>query len=187
MSRHRALLLFASLLAPLAFGAFARKPKFSVRFHVEAIGNAGGSFTLPARFVNPARQGTLESVPFVTEKDLVGIYPVLNMDGSFGCAFQFDFGGSLRLRTVSTDRRGASVVGFIATKGGTHQLIDLTIDKPITDGIIFIPRGISAGEIEMLKKLYPPIKSKAKPTPTGENVPAPGAPQPHPSGMRPMD
>ena len=149
---------------------FARKPTLSVRFHVEAVGNAGGSFTLPAKFVNPPRAGFVESVPFATEKNIVGIFPVMYPDGSAGCAFQLDQSGALALRTVSTDRRGASVVGFIATKKGTHQLLDLPIDKPIVDGLIYFPRGISSGEIAELQKLFPVIKGKAKPA-----TPATGA------------
>lgn len=150
----------------LALCGFAKKPQLSVRFHVEAVGNAGGSFTIPAKFRNPPREGFIESVPFVSEKNIVSIYPMLHFDGTLGCAFQLDKSGALGLRTVSTDRRGASVVGFIATKGGTHQLIDLPIDRPITDGVIYVPTGLTQGEIQMLQKKYPLTKAtKAAATP----------------------
>lgn len=167
MPRYRALLFLA--LLPLLSG-FARKPTMNIRFHVEAVGNAGGSFTVPARFVNPPRAGFLESVPVATDKNIDAIYPVLNPDGSFGCAFQLDRSGSIGLRTTSTDRRGASLVAFISTKTGTHQLVDLQIDKPIVDGIIYIPRGISAGEMAELEKLFPRIKAKA-PNPDAPSAP----------------
>lgn len=154
-------LLLAACCA-VALTGFARKPKLSVRFHVEATGNAGGSFTLPAKFVNPAREGHIESVPFASEKNIVAVHPVTNPDSSLGCVFKLDQSGALALRTISTQRRGASVVPFIATKGGTHQLVDLPIDKPIVDGLIYIPRGMSNGEIDMLRQLYPPIQAPKK-------------------------
>lgn len=146
----------------VALCGFARKPKLGVRFHVEATSDVGGSFTLPVKFTNPARAGHIESVPFASEKNIKAIHPVTNPDSSLGCVFQLDQSGALALRTVSTERRGATVVGFISTKGGTHQLIDLPIDKPIVDGMIYIPRGISNGEMEMLQKLYPRIELPSK-------------------------
>lgn len=154
----------ALIIIPLAllFCGFARKPKLGIRFHVEATGAAGGSFTLPAKFVNPAREGHIESVPFASERNVVAIHPVMNADSSIGCVFKLDQSGTLALRTVSTERRGASMVTFISTKGGTHQLVDLPIDKPILDGLIYIPRGISNGELEMLRKLHPLIQPSRK-------------------------
>jgi hypothetical protein len=158
----------AAALAVLLCG-FAKKPKLSVRFHVEAIGNAGGSFTMPAKFVNPPRDGFIESVPFVSERNIKAIFPVQHPDGQLGCAFQLDRSGAIGLQTTSTDRRGASIVAFISTKTGTHQVVDMVIDKPIRDGIIYIPRGLSPGEIDMLKQLYPvmqPSKVRATPGPS---------------------
>jgi len=156
-------LRFSILLAlALLVSGFARKPKINVRFHVEATGNAGGSFTIKAKFVNPPRDGFVESIPFASERNIVGIYPVLNPDSSLGCVFKLDQSGSLGLRTVSTERRGASMVSYISTKGGTHQLVDLPIDKPIVDGMIYIPRGITNGEMEVLKKQFPLMQAPQK-------------------------
>src|SRR5688572_20357252 len=152
---HR--LTAAAVLAIAALGAMgaARKPTVSVRFHVEAIGSAGGSFTMPAKFKNPPRDSHIESVPFASERNITAIYPVTHPDGTIGCAFQLDRSGALGLETVSTDRRGASIVTFIASKHAMHQVIDLPIDKPIRDGIIYLPTGLTPGEIELLRKKFP--------------------------------
>src|SRR5688572_3341329 len=123
------------ILAAVCLAGAGRKPTVSVRFHVEAVGNAGGSFTIPAKFKNPPRDGFLESVPFASERNIAAIYPVTHPDGSIGCAFQLDRSGALGLESVSTDRRGASMVAFIASKKAMHQVIVLPIDKPIRDGI----------------------------------------------------
>lgn len=150
------------LALALSVSGFARKAKLNVRFHVEATNDVGGSFTNKAKFVNPAREAFVESIPFVSERDIVAIHPVVNSDSSLGCVFKLDTSGALRLRTVSTERRGASMVGYISTKGGTHQLVDLPIDKPIVDGMIYIPRGISNGEMDVLKKQFPLIQAPPK-------------------------
>jgi hypothetical protein len=147
------LILFVMLAGILA-GA-AKKPKLTVRFHVEAIGNAGGEFTVPVTFRNPPREGHVESVAFASERNIIAVFPVANADGSLGCAFQLDQSGRLGLETISKDRRGASILVTMGTKTGSHQVIDLVIDKPIVDGIIYIPTGITPGEMQMLRELYP--------------------------------
>jgi hypothetical protein len=49
------------------------------------------------------------------------------------------------------------MVVYIGTKKGTHQVIDMIIDKPIGDGIITIQKGMSIGEIEALGQRYPVV------------------------------
>lgn len=148
------LLLLVALASSLC--GFARKlPHLSIRFHVESLGNAGGSFTLPAKFANPPREGFVEAVPMASERNVQAIYPVQNADGTIGCVFKLDNSGRFGLETISKDRRGSSLLVVIATKTGTHQVIDLVIDKPIMDGIIYVPRGITQGELDMLMKQFP--------------------------------
>jgi hypothetical protein len=159
---HRFLVATLLTIAALCAMGAAKKPTLSVRFHVESIGNAGGSFTMPAKFKNPPRDGNIESIPFASERNVTAIFPVIHPDGSIGCAFQLDRSGALGLETVSTDRRGASMVAFIASKAAMHQVIDLPIDKPIRDGIIYLPTGLTPGELEMLKKKFPIMASKKK-------------------------
>jgi len=153
-------LRYALPLLALFFCGFAKKPKLSVRFHVEALHNSGGKFTVPCKFHFPERQGYIEAIPFASDRNIQAIYPVTQPDGSIGCAFQLDPDGRLGLESISTDRRTASMVMFMSTKQGGHQVIDLVLDKPIRDGIIYIPKGISPGEMDMLKKLYPMMRTQ---------------------------
>ena len=157
---HRSLAATLLTIAALCSMGAAKKPTLSVRFHVESVGNAGGSFTMPAKFKNPPRDGNIESIPFASERNVTAIFPVVHPNGSIGCAFQLDRSGALALETVSTDRRGASMVAFIASKAAMHQVIDLPIDKPIRDGIVYLPVGLTPGELEMLKKKFPIMASK---------------------------
>lgn len=163
MKALRVLLLLA-VAATLCGGA--KKPKFLLLFHVEAVGNAGGNFTMPVKFQNPPRQGYVETVAFASDRNVTAIFPVSNPDGSLGCAFQLDTSGRFRLEALSRDRHGASLVVSSRTKTGAHQITDMVIDKPITDGIIYVPTGITPGEMEMMKQMFDimgqPKKKKKK-------------------------
>jgi hypothetical protein len=143
-------------LVVLAFGAvgFAKKQTIGVRFHVEANANEGQPFATPVTFHHPERKGFMKQIPFISERNIVAIYPYPAPDGSFGCAFQLDNFGRSALEETSMSNRGASVVAFVGTKTGTHQVIDMVIDKAIRDGIITIPRGLTQLEVDALKKEF---------------------------------
>ena len=154
------ILLVAPLL--LLMMAAAKKPAVAVRFHAEANARDGEPFSMPVKFQNPPRDGFVERVPSISERDIRAVYPVRADDGSFGCAFQLDQHGRIGLQTISTQRRGASLVVFVNTKSGMHQVIDMLIDKPITDGIIYIPRGLTEAEIAALQKQFRTMGAAAK-------------------------
>lgn len=142
------------LFALLFLGA-AKKPALSVRFHLEANARDGEPFAMPVKLRNPPRDAFAERVPSISERDVRAIFPVTAPDGSFGCAFQLNKHGSLKLQTMSLEKRGSAIVVFISTKAGMHQVIDLVIDKPIRDGIIYVPQGMTQLEILALQKQFP--------------------------------
>ena len=157
------------LLLTLALGsfAFAKKSAITVRFHVEANERDGQPFAMPVTFHNPARKGFMTQIPAISERNIAAIFPFRGDDGSWGCAFKLDNFGRTALEEMSLSNRGASVVAFIGTKTGTHQVIDMIVDKVIRDGIISIPRGLTDMEIAALEKEYKVIgqigkKKKAK-------------------------
>lgn len=158
-------LRFVLPLLALFLCGFARKPKLTIRFHVEALHNSGGKFTAPCKFHFPECQGFIEAIPFASDRNIEAIFPVTQPDGSLGCAFQLDPDGRLGLESVSTDRRTASMVVFFATAQGTHQVIDMVLDRPIRDGIIYVPRGISSGEMLLLKKQFRVMQPRTAPQP----------------------
>ena len=145
---------FLPLFALLFLGAAKKQPLLSVRFHAEANAHDGEPFAMPVKFRSPERAGFAERVPTISERDIVSIYPVPAADGSFGCAFQLNKHGTLSLATLSTEKRGKSLVVFVATAGGMHQVIDMIIDKPIKDGLIYVPRGLTQLEIAAMEKQF---------------------------------
>ena len=142
------------ILAALLLTGMAQKQAMTIRFHIEAKGQEGAPFSMPVKFMNPPREGFMSSVPSISERNIVAIYPVQNASGSWGCAFKLDEDGRIGLETLSREHSGASMVAFVATKTGTHQVIDVVIDKPVTDGILYLPYGFTANEIEMFKKRF---------------------------------
>ncbi len=149
-------------LALVALTGFARKNTLTVRAHVEANGAEGAPFAHPVKFKNPPRDGFMSSVPAVSERNITGVYAIRADDGTWGCAFRLNMEGRIALETLSREHRGSSLVVFIATKTGTHQVIDMVIDKPVNDGILYVPRGMTDGEVVMLQKKFKVIGPAAQ-------------------------
>ncbi|MEO8351367.1 MAG: hypothetical protein ABI680_06520 [Chthoniobacteraceae bacterium] len=149
-----ALRFFSLFLALMALTGFARKSTLTVRAHVEANGAEGAPFAMPVKFKNPPRDGFMSSVPAISERNITGIYAIRADDGTWGCAFRLNMEGRIAIETLSREHRGSSLVVFIATKIGTHQVIDMVIDKPVNDGILYVPRGMTATEIVVLQKQF---------------------------------
>lgn len=167
------------LLAGLCLG-MGKKPLITVRFYAEANKLDSKSFARPIQFKTPPREGYIQSVPAVHEKNIKAIFPFPAADGSWGCAFILDNSGRINLEVVSTERRGTFLVAFIGTKGGVHQAVELLIDKPIRDGLISIPNGLTELEIAAMRKAWPVLgedkkkKKKEKPVPDAAAAPALG-------------
>jgi hypothetical protein len=151
--------LLSALLA-LALLGMGSKPQLGVRFYAEANARDTDRFAKPITFRNPQREGFIENVPSIHERMIKAIYPFQARDGSWGCAFQLDNSGRINLEVLSTERRGSSLVVFVSTKTGTHQVVELLVDKPIRDGIISIPSGLTELEIAAMTKSFPVLGQK---------------------------
>ena len=148
------LCLLLAGLVPFVLG-MARKPEISVRFFAEANAQDTDKFATPIALKNPPRAAYIEKVSAVNEKMIKAIYPFQAKDGTWGCAFTLNDSGKMNLEVVSTEHRGSSIVVFVGTKTGTHQVIDMLIDKPIRDGIVSIPSGLTELEIAAFTKEFP--------------------------------
>ena len=144
------------LLLVLAVGnlGLIRKKPVTVRFHVETNARDGQPFAMPATFHNPERTGFVTQIPVISERNIDAIFPFRASDGSMGCAFKLDNFGRTALEETSLSNRGAGLIAFVGTKTGTHQVIDMVVDKVIHDGIISIPRGMTDLEITALQKEF---------------------------------
>jgi len=170
---------FCTLLMALAFSTNAfgmsQRPKVTVRFHPEANPQDGSSFVMPVNLHYQRRKAHLARVPAFSERQIVSIFPFpsANNDGTWGCTFVLDVQGRIRLETMSTEQLGTALVLFVGTKTGQHQVIDMLIDKPVTSGMITVPRGMTQAEVEVLKMQFPVLgeekgKKGKKPAPVPE-------------------
>lgn len=145
--------LFPVVLA-LACLAMAKKQEVSVRFHAEGHARDTEAFSKPVKLQNPPRDAYIEKVPSISEKSIKAMYPFQAADGSWGAAFKLDHKGRIDLEVLSTERRGSSMVIFVVTPKGIHQVVDVLIDRKVRDGVITIPQGLTELEIAALKKQY---------------------------------
>ena len=152
------------LLALLGWAGLGmgHKPVVSVRFYAEGQKLDGNSFSKPITFRHPTREGYIESMPSIYEKMIKAVYPFQAANGTWGCTFILDNSGRLNLEVVSTERRGSTLVAFVGTKTGTHQVVELQIDKPIRDGIISIPSGLTELEISAISSSWPVLGQQKK-------------------------
>jgi hypothetical protein len=146
-------------LAALCSTGFGRKePSITVRFFAEARGIDSGRFSSPVNLRHPPRAAFIEKIPTIHERHIKAVYPFTADDGSAGCAFELNPSGRLALDVVSTERRGSSLVAFVGTKTGTHQVIDMVIDRTVKDGIVTIQRGLTEMEIAAITKQWPAMR-----------------------------
>jgi hypothetical protein len=151
-------LRFLPVILALACMAMSRKHATTIRFFAEANPHDTASFAAKINVGNPPRETYIEKIPSISEHNIKAFYPFKASDDSWGAYFQLDQKGRIDLEVVSTERRGSSLIAFVGTDKGVHQVIDMMIDKPIRDGIIAIPRGLTDGEIKALSKEYPVIR-----------------------------
>ncbi len=146
-----------ALCALLALGAAGKSgPLIAVRFHGETSA-LDGTFAMPVVFDGavPARRIFVERIPMISEANIVAFFPFPATDGrgGFGAEFQLDRHGQLALSNLSLAKRGTLVAVMVNGRAVTP----LRVDRPITDGLIVIPFGLTETEIAALEKSFPRI------------------------------
>jgi hypothetical protein len=195
--------LCALLVATLALGAASQAPAgakkqsaVAVRFYGQGGGAGEGSdFSQPVPLLGSGRTIYMQTMPLITEKEITAYYafPATDGSGTMGAYFKLDDHGRNLLGQHTMARRGEYLLAFF---NGRH-VVDLRIDRGVTDGIVCIPRGLTPTDAELLsitfreigkehvspsqkrKELAAREKQQAKPpgkaksTPTPMPIPAP--------------
>jgi hypothetical protein len=145
--RSVALSLFIVFLAaPLG----ETKQHSTFRVHAQANASSGPVFSTELKFLG--RTVIIEKVPTVSENDVTAFRGYRAADGTYGALFELDEHGRLALDTVSVDRRGGTLFVFI----NNRPITELQIDRRVSDGKIYIASGLTAGDVVMLQKDWPP-------------------------------
>jgi hypothetical protein len=138
-----------------------KPPPCTVRFHVEVQAAGADPFSVPINLQNPKRQVFVESSPALTERHIREAFVFPAEDGTWGAAFRLDQSGRITLTQMSTANRGRGIVAYVGNGKFARQISeDIYIDRPVLDGIMPIPRGLTYAEAMLLQKSFQPNPDK---------------------------
>jgi len=146
MRRLYALIFAAALLCT----GGAKKPVVDLRIHGEGIAAEAPTFAFPVTLLN-GEEAYLARMPLITQREVKSIYPFAAADGSEGVYLKLDSHGSGLLQQYTMERQGRRLVVLL----NGRQVINLMVDRPVTDGIVSIPRGLTPEETTLLSTAFP--------------------------------
>jgi hypothetical protein len=133
--------------------ADARKPRCTLRAHVEANAQDGPVFSTRLRSPATGRELVISKVPTISELDVVGFQAYPAADGTYGVLFHLNDHGKLALDTLSVERRGSTLIVLV-----NGRLVgELQIDRRVSDGKLYIATGLTAQDVELMKKDWRPL------------------------------
>jgi hypothetical protein len=140
--------LLVCLAFPLIHAA-AKQRQCTFRVHAQANPQDTDVFSLPAHSPS-GKVVAIEKLAWISEHDVIAFSAYPARDGTFGALFQLDDHGRTVLDTLSVEHRGRLL--FIFVNG--RLITDLQIDKRVSDGKIYIPSGLTAADVESMKKQW---------------------------------
>jgi len=127
----------------------AAKPRHCIlRVHAQANPRDTEIFATSVRAQLSGKDVAIEKMPWISERDVVAFSPYPARDGTYGALLQLDDHGRVVLDTLSVERRGSFLFVFV----NGHPVTELEVDKRVSDGKIYIPSGLTAGDIESMKR-----------------------------------
>jgi len=146
----RTLCVFVFCLAFALLDAAGKQRHCTFRVHAQANPQDTDVFSMPARATSSGKDVAMEKTPWITEHDVMAFasYPAQN--GTFGALFQLDEHGAVVLDTLSVERRGRFLFVFV----NGRMITELKIDKRVSDGKIYVPAGLTAADVELMKKQW---------------------------------
>ncbi|MFN2508899.1 MAG: hypothetical protein ABR589_09020 [Chthoniobacterales bacterium] len=154
--RRLALCVFWALV--FAAVADARKPKCTLRVHLEANARDGNAFSSPLRSSVTGKKIAIQKTPVIAEQDVVAFAPYSAADGTYGVLFQLNDHGRLALDTLSVERRGTFLYVFV----NGRPAAELEIDRRVSDGKLYVASSLTRADIELMKKDWPLIGQRKK-------------------------
>lgn len=136
----------------------ARPPHCTLRAHAEANIHDGAPFATQVQSAARGREIAIEKVPTISERDVVAFRAYPAADGSFGALFELNDHGKLALDTLSLERRGTFLHVFVDGR----PTAELQIDRRVADGRLYIASGLTAADIETMRKEWPPRRERTK-------------------------
>ncbi len=128
--------------------ADAGRPHCTLRVHTLANAQDGAPFSTPLSAGTVAKNVTIEKIPTLSERDVVGFYPYPAPDGSYGVLLQLDDHGRLALDTLSVEKRGTNLYIFV----NGRFLTEMQVDRRVSDGRLYIASGLTQSDLDLMKK-----------------------------------
>lgn len=139
------------LLPATAFANGEKAPKVAITFHLQSAPEPGKKMTFkwqtalgPMHFRRTSEFKTT---------DIIGHrpFPSPHVDTEYGMVFKFNKDAQKRLQHMTTVNNGKYLIVFI---NGTPMDM-LKIDKPVSDGIICVWRGLLPSHVHLADSLAP--------------------------------
>ena len=153
LSQSIGMRIFCVFVCCLAFAlvdAAAKQRHCTFRVHAQANPRDSDVFSISARATSSGKDVAIEKTPWITEHDVMAFSPYPAKDGTFGALFQLDDHGKTVLDTLSVEHRGRLLFVFI----NGRMVTELRIDKRVSDGKIYIPSGLTAADVELMKRQW---------------------------------
>ena len=144
------------LCAPL--GGLAKPRHCTFRVHAQANPQDTEVFATSFRAQVSGKEVAIEKTPWISEHDVMALSAYSAPDGTYGALIQLDEHGRVVLDTLSIERRGRFLFVFV----NGRFITELQIDKRVSDGKIYIPSGLTAADIDLMKKEWRLIGQKKK-------------------------
>lgn len=137
---------------------FAKERHCILRVHAEANERDGATFSMGIRSQVSGKNVFIEKTPTLSEHDVTAFRPYPASDGTYGVLLQFDEHGKMVLDALSIERRGSYLFVFV----NGRALTELQVDRRVSDGKIYLPSGLVAADIELMRKDWHVIGERKK-------------------------
>jgi hypothetical protein len=154
----RTLCVFVFCLAFALIDAAAKQRQCTFRVHAQANPRDTDVFSISARATASGKDIAIQKLPWITEHDVMAFSPYPAQDGTFGALFQLDEHARVILDTLSVERRGGFLFIFI----NGRMITELQIDKRVSDGKIYIPSGLTAADVELMRKQWHLLRQRKR-------------------------
>ncbi|HEY2125066.1 MAG TPA: hypothetical protein VGG94_06345, partial [Chthoniobacterales bacterium] len=115
-------------------------------------------FATSVRTKVAGKEIAIEKMASISEREVVSFIAYQAPDGSFGALIQLDDHGRVTLDALSVEHRGGLL--FIMMNGRNITENGMQIDKRVSDGKIYIPSGLTAADLKLMKKDWKLITPK---------------------------
>lgn len=167
MARLLAVLIVWVMPVCVWAGSGKARPPMTFRVHAETLPTDTEVFAMAISFGDPARNLVVEKVPLISERDVRAFYPFVGADGSYGVYFLLSPHGAKAWEVLTTTRRS----GFVVVIYNGRAVARLRLGRPVRDGIVMVPQGLTEQEIAALERRYPVIGQAAVSAGAGTRLP----------------